>query len=163
MSDWRQEIQSAMNDFSAVCKLAGVSFSSSALAIEFLTAVHRPPSRLPLGKMAVYAFHWNNTWLKIGIAGPKSNARYTSQHYNAESAPSTLAASLLKDEEFRIREPVAERDIAGWIRSNANRANILFDETLGDDLLRLAEAFLHVRLRPKYERKKIAAFAKVIE
>ncbi len=57
---------------------------------------HRPAS-LPKGKMGIYMFLYDNKFLKIGKAGPKSNARFYSQHYNPKSARSTLATFILTD------------------------------------------------------------------
>jgi hypothetical protein len=47
--------------------------------------------------MGIYGFWHDGIWLKIGKVGPNSHARYVSQHYNARSAGSNLAASLRKD------------------------------------------------------------------
>lgn len=55
---------------------------------------HQPKS-LPSHKMAIYTFWYEGKFLKIGKAGPNSNARFLSQHYNPRSAQSTLAASIL--------------------------------------------------------------------
>jgi hypothetical protein len=156
MNDWQDQLKSTIEDLRTVCDLAKVRLPSQIPTIEFLRSPHKPPTRLHVGKRAIYAFYWNNSWLKIGIAGPKSNARYTSQHYRAGSAPSTLAASLLNDVDFCVIQPTAASDMAKWIKESTNRANILFDEAIGSDVLLLAEAFLHVRLKPKYERKIIA-------
>jgi hypothetical protein len=89
--------EAAIEDFSVVAELAGILLSPHDIEIEKLPAPHKPPSRLPPGKMAVYVFHSGTTCLKVGKAGPKSQARYTSQHYNPKSAMSTLAASMLAD------------------------------------------------------------------
>ena len=93
--EWAAE--TAIEDFRVAAKLAGIQLSPHDIEIEKLPAPHKPPSRLPLGKMAVYVFHSGTTCLKVGKAGPKSQARYTSQHYNPKSAMSTLAASMLSD------------------------------------------------------------------
>ena len=90
------DTQALIQDFLRVAALAGARLAESEIEVETLKAPHRPPSRLPAGKMAVYVFSCGDTVLKVGKAGPNSGARYTSQHYNAASARSTLAASLLK-------------------------------------------------------------------
>jgi hypothetical protein len=82
-------------DFVCVASLAGVGIGQKEIKIEGLSAPHNPPSKLPEEMMAVYVFYWGNQCLKVGKAGPKSKARYTSQHYGL-NAPSTLAKSLLK-------------------------------------------------------------------
>ena len=101
--------------------------------------------------MAVYGFWWNGEWLKIGKVGPNTNVRYTSQHYNPNSARSTLAGSLVKD----IRM-VGIPDFAGstpgdWIKSETSRVNILVPTDSGGELLSRLEAFLHERFQPRYE------------
>lgn len=151
MTDWKTGIADALADFCKVAELAGVHVELAQFDVEFLDAPHRPPSSLPAGKMAIYGFWGLNQWLKIGMVGSKSKARYTSQHYNAGSALSTLAGSLAHDE--RMAE-VAGFDAAvpgGWIKSSCNRVNILLPATIGRELLALLEAFLHVRLNPRYE------------
>lgn len=91
--------------------------------------------------------------MKIGKAGPKSNARYTSQHYSPGSSRSNFALSLEKD------SPTSEildfgSDSAGdWIRSNTNRVSILLDAKHGILLLSFLEAFLHLRFRPEFEKQ----------
>ena len=63
---------------------------------------HTPPTALPPNKNAVYTFYCPNEtcFLKIGRVGYKSQARFTSQHYNPGSAKSNLAKSLLQDNEM---------------------------------------------------------------
>ena len=87
-------------DFATVARLAGVSLTPSDLRLEELPAPHAPPARLPAGHMAVYVFSFGADVLKVGKVGPKSQARYTSQHYNPGSAQSTLAASMIVDAEW---------------------------------------------------------------
>jgi hypothetical protein len=81
--------------------------------------------------MAVYVFTLGGDVLKVGKVGPKSQARYTSQHYNPGSAQSTLAASMIADAE-RIGLGKADRaKIGNWIRTNVDRVNILLPAHLG--------------------------------
>ena len=151
MSDWRVDVTDALVAFSRVTELAGVQVNRNQIDVDFHDAPHRPPSSLPAGKMAIYGFWGLGRWLKIGMVGPKSQARYTSQHYKRGSAISTLAASLANDP--------AMADVAGldpaapgaWIRSSCHRVNILLPSALGRPVLALLEAFLHLRLRPRYE------------
>ena len=89
--------------------------------------------------------------LKIGKAGPNSNARYTSQHYSPGAAQSTLAASLLKrGTEIGIRE-VTDSTVGDWIRENTDRCNFLVDSGYPIRLLTLLESFLQCRLDPVFE------------
>ena len=138
-------------DFATVARLAGVSFAADDIRIEALPAPHAPPTRLPAGRMAVYVFTHGRDVLKVGKVGPKSQARYTSQHYNPGSAQSTLAASMIGDAE-RLGLGDAERaSIGSWIRSNVDRVNILIPADHGVPVLTLLESFLQCRLRPRYE------------
>lgn len=99
--------------------------------------------------MAVYAFWGDGGWLKVGKVGPNSNVRYTSQHYLGGSARSTLAASLTasppNDEDFDPNQ------VGAWMRERTCRLNILMPATRPKELLSLLEAFLHLRLRPRFE------------
>ena len=138
-------------DFITIARLAGVELPAGALTVESLPAPHAPPTRLPAGKMAVYVFARGEDVLKVGKVGAKSQARYTSQHYNPGSAMSTLAASILAD---GGRHGLTESDTARvgqWIRESVDRVNFLLDERLGMRVLTLLEAFLQCRLNPRYE------------
>ena len=151
IASWREQIMEALSDFKVVSELAKNPLTVTGESVEFCSAPHRPPSRLPVGKMAVYGFWWDGEWLKIGKAGPKSNARYTNQHYNPNSAVSTLAASLVRDKKM-VGVPDFARSTPGdWIKSATSRVNILLPANNSKALLSLLEAFLHTRLKPRYE------------
>jgi hypothetical protein len=90
-----------LDKFKAVAELAGVSLAEDAMRIESLPVPHKPPSHLPPGTMAVYVFSYGPEFLKVGKVGPKSQARFVSQHYNPRSAQSTLARSLLDDADIQ--------------------------------------------------------------
>lgn len=146
---WKPE--QTLTDFATVARLAGVMLAAGEIRIEALPAPHAPPTRLPAGAMAVYVFTHGSDVLKVGKVGPKSQARYTSQHYNPGSAQSTLAASMIADAE---RLGLGEDDMAeigGWIRTNVDRVNILVPAHLGVPVLTPLESFLQCRLRPRYE------------
>jgi hypothetical protein len=110
---------------------------------------HRPVP-LPNGKMGIYMFVYEDSFLKIGKAGPKSNARFYSQHYNQKSAKSTLAASILSDKTFD-NVNITESNIGDWIKENCYRMDILIDANLGIFALELIEAALHYKYEPMYE------------
>ena len=82
MNDWCKEMEEALTAFVTVTELAGESVKREELLVEYLPAPHKPPLNLPAGKIAIYGYWWNDIWLKIGQAGSKSIARYTSHHYN---------------------------------------------------------------------------------
>lgn len=151
MNDWRKEMEEALAAFIAVAELAGEPIHPGELQVEYLPAPHQPPSRLPLDQMAIYAFWWEGEWLKIGKAGPRSQARYTSQHYHAGSAPSTLAGSLANDPRMQEVHGFDRQHLGEWIKRSTCRVNILVSARKRKEVLSLLEAFLHVRLVPRYE------------
>lgn len=88
----------------------------------------------------------------MGKAGSKSNARYTSQHYQPDSAPSTLARSLLGAKaEFGVPQAIDESSIGEWIKLNTYRINILLNSNAGVHALNLLEAFVQCKLDPRFE------------
>lgn len=110
---------------------------------------HQPKS-LPIGMMGVYTFWYNESFLKIGKAGSKSSARFLSQHYNPKSAKSTLAASILNDDDM-LKLGIDEENVGEWIKKNCRRIDILINVELGIFTLDLVEAALHYKYEPKYE------------
>lgn len=150
MNDWRKEMEETLNAFVTVAELAGDPIRLDELQVEYLSAPHRQPSSLPNGKMAIYAFWWNDEWLKIGKAGPNSGPRYVSQHYTG-SAMSTLAGSLANDPNMEQVEGFTPHFPGEWIKKSTCRVNILISAQRKKELLSLLEAFLHVRLNPRYE------------
>ena len=111
---------------------------------------HIAPRSLPKGKMAIYTFVYEDRFLKIGKAGPKSNARYTSQHYYPNSARSNLAKSILLDLDM-IEKGIDEDNVGEWIKQNCRRIDIEIDAELGIFALELIESLLHYKYTPKYE------------
>jgi hypothetical protein len=101
--------------------------------------------------MAVYAFFHQGQCLKVGKAGPNSEARYVSQHYSKGSSRSNLARSLAEHRASRGWEDL-DRDHPGlWVRQHADRLNLLLDVELGLPLLTLLESFLQCRCKPRFE------------
>ena len=144
--DWHPE--SAIDDFRTVARLAGVELSKDAITVEHQVAPHVPPTKLPAGKMAVYVFAKGPDILKVGKVGAKSQARYTSQHYNPGSALSTLAASILADRKSLGLNGIDEASVGRWIRENIDRVNVLKDERCGVSVLTLLETFLEKTMAP---------------
>jgi hypothetical protein len=66
MNSWRTDVEEALNDFLVVAELARDPILGTEIKVEFLAAPHFPPSRLPVGTMAVYGFWHDGVWLKIG-------------------------------------------------------------------------------------------------
>lgn len=108
------------------------------------------PQGLPKNKMGIYMFKYNDTYLKIGKVGSKSFARFLSQHYNPNSAQSTLAASLISDDDFKSLGLTSE-NVGNWIKKNCHRIDILIDDSVSVFAIELIEALLHYKYMPKYE------------
>ena len=140
-----------IHTFIKIAALAGVSLSADEITAEVLQAPHKPPKNLPNGKMGVYVFSIGEKCLKVGKVGPKSKARYTSQHYNPKSSNSNLSKSILKAKtDFGVTH-LDENNIGDWIKENTDRVNFLIDESLGIPILSLLESYLQCRLKPKFE------------
>lgn len=150
MSDWQAQMEAALSEFTKVAALAGHMIPLDEIEAEFRAAPHRSSS-LPLGKMAVYAFWGDGEWLKIGRVGANSNARYNSQHYSPGRANGSLANSLCRDERICTNPGFSEETCSDWIRANTHRCNLLISAKHPKSLLSLLEAFLHHRLKPRYE------------
>jgi hypothetical protein len=142
--------KSALADFAEYARGAAIECDVAKIAIDMLLRPHRP-SGLPSGRMAVYCFFLNGQALKIGIAGPNSDARYRSQHYNPNSAQSTLARSLLNNPAKAAISPLRSNFVGDWIKSNTDRVNFLVPASFEKRVLSQLEAFLHARWRPIYE------------
>ena len=108
------------------------------------------PGGLKNGHMGVYTFIFQDTFLKVGIVGPNSNARFLSQHYNPKSAQSTLASSLLNDPSMR-ELGLTEENVGAWIKANCRRIDILIDADISIFARDLIEKSFHYRFEPKYE------------
>lgn len=108
------------------------------------------PKALPSGVMGVYIFWYEGKLIKIGKAGPKSGARFLSQHYNPQSAKSTLAASILADKRMQDKG-ITDSNVGDWIKNNCRRIDILLNSDLGIFALELIEAVLHYKYEPIYE------------
>ncbi len=145
------DLNALLDDFQKVVALAGVPLPPAALSFETLPAPHKPPSALPNGKAAIYVFIWNGVCLKVGKAGPKSHARFTSQHYNPASSNSNLAKSLVTDHEKIGVSGITESNVGAWIKANVDRVNFLLSVECGIPVLTLLESFLQCRLNPVFE------------
>lgn len=142
------EIASA---FTQAAALAGVSIPLSKIEVQFSAAPHCPPQSLPTGKLAVYVFMFGDRCLKVGKVGPKSAARFCSQHYGANRAPSTLAKSLLKNQGAIGVSGLDDTNVETWICQHTSRVNFLIPSTYSVFALSLLEVFLQCRLRPEFE------------
>src|SRR5439155_13000728 len=87
-----------VQEFSEWAQDQGLGPARAEIRVERLGIPHVPTS-LPRGWQGVYCFKYQMVWLKVGKAGPKSGARWTSHHYHPGRAQSTLA---FRSEERRV-------------------------------------------------------------
>lgn len=135
-----------------IINLTGLNINNDQMEIIDLGIPHKPTG-LPRGKMGIYAFSYNNRFLKIGKVGQNSNARFQSQHYKPNSSQSNLAKSILNDAMFDS-ENLNEDNVGDWIKNNVRRIDFVIDASLGIFVLNLIEAFLHCYFEPLYEGYK---------
>jgi hypothetical protein len=145
------DLKGLIEDFRKVVALAGVSLPPAALSFETLPAPHNPPPTLPNGKTAVYVFILNGICLKVGKVGPKSQARYTSQHYSPASSGSNLSKSLVAGQEQLGLSGISDSNVGDWIKTHVDRINFLLSVECGIPVLTLLESFLQCRLNPFFE------------
>ena len=148
--------KSLIDDYIHERQLSGMSISKKEINHQYLPAPHKP-SNLPTGKQAVYIFSFplpSALVLKIGKVGPKSNARFLSQHYNPKSSRSNLATSLLNNPKvWKLQgiQPPNESNVGAWIKRYVDRDNFLIPSSKDKLLLSLFEIFLQCRLQPYFE------------
>lgn len=113
------------------------------------------PLALPENSAAVYIFLWNNRYLKVGKVNANSNARYQSQHYNADSSLSNLSRTLRDEPEFHALAGVfPDTNWGEWLKSNTTRYNILIPSRLGKNFVHFAEAFFILKCNPLFENTR---------
>lgn len=156
------DIDDVVGDFIAWAAGQGLGPARAEVRVERLGRPHTPAA-LPSGWQGVYGFQCEGTWLKVGKAGPKSGARWISQHYNPGSAMSTLAFSLVKYGHYATMDHpslpglrttlrgVSPDDIGEWIRRNTERVNFLLRTEMGASGLSQLESIAHARLKPVFE------------
>ncbi len=122
------------------------------------------PHALPAGKCAVYVFSLSAAYgarcpagahrvLKVGKAGPNSNARFQSQHYNPKSSGSNLAKSLVRMwflHPYLGIDELAYDDAGKWVRANLDRDNFYLDAE-HDAILGILETYLKGITGPVFE------------
>ncbi len=143
--------QQLLSDFFAAAEHGQIEIPSETISIEQQPKPHTPPKELSEEKMAVYVFSTDTEVLKVGKANTGSENRYLYQHYNPDAAGSTLAKSLMQDENIpSMLRPVKE-SVSDMIMERTDRVNFLLDVELGLFVLNLFEAYIQCRLRPIYE------------
>lgn len=147
--------------FLKALELAGITLEERSIDIKDLGCPHTP-NELPKGKMAIYTFQFQGRYLKIGKAGPKSNARFRSHHYGPHRANSSLARCLLSDSDMKPYH-LDYNNVGNWIRQNTHRIDILLDQSEDIFVLNFLESFLQCKYRPKYEGFESQAQKKLME
>lgn len=131
---------------------------------EVLTAPHKPPSALPVGYAATYVFSMSDVAganchagahrvLKVGMVGPNSSARFTSQHYLPGSSSSNLAKSLVSEAILWDYLGVGHLDttnVKPWMISNLERDHF-FVPSAETRIERQLERYLRGHLGPVFE------------
>ena len=135
--------------FLRVARVAGTDIRPDDIDIETLEMPHRP-TPLPAGKIAVFVFSDSEQVLKVSKVGPNSNARYQSQHYGVNRAPSTLARSLLNDRDAVQRHRLNKENVGDWIKRHTDRVNFLLEESYYGRTLDRLKDFVLDWLRPVY-------------
>ena len=151
-----------VREFAEWARSQGLGPARAELRVERLGIPHAPTS-LPPGWQGVYSFKYQEAWLKVGKAGPKSGARWTSQHYHPGRAQSTLAFSLLRYAHFsalafqeladlKIRlQKVGPDELGDWIKNNTERTNFLIRSELESAGLDQLERIALRILKPIFE------------
>lgn len=143
-----------IHDFVKVSIIAGTPVREDQIRHEVI----RPPHsglRLPPNVYVVYAFSLSSNprvVLKVGKAGPKSVARFVSQHYLPRSCKSNVANSLCVETQVWEQLGISglNEDSAGeWLRAYTDRDHFYMAQ--GAPLINLLEIFLQCRLRPLFE------------
>ena len=142
----------AVQAFLRATEAAGMTVEDDHLSLEIMAAPHRPPSRLPLGRMAVYVFLRadDGTCLKVGKAGKGSIQRFTYQHYSRNSK-SSLAKSLCDQYTEQTLSSTDQADVKRWMCTNLHRINFFLDVIYGPFYLNLLEAFMQCWFQPRFE------------
>ena len=65
--------------------------------------------------------------------------------------PVLWLASLMRNPADLGIDGIEGSEIGQWIREHTDRVNLLLPDHLGDSVLSLLEAFLHVRWKPVFE------------
>ena len=165
------DLTQLLDDFCEVARLARLRIARSDISGEFQPAPHNRPRSLPTGRQAVYGFVLSGCCLKVGKAGPKTAARYTSQHYLPNSCNSNLSKSLLSGRD-RLRGLVAadvcdalvcldEQSVGPWVERQCARFNVLIALKYEEYELSLLEAFIQCRMRPVFEGRHRARWVPV--
>lgn len=144
---------------------APLGLSPARIGIEPLQRAPHVPAPLRAGHGAVYIFALGREQgegceagpgfvLKVGRAGPKSNAWFQSHHYDPGRANSTLAASLLRHPELWEMlgiEHVSAATVGSWMCRTLDRQHLFVPAADCPQVLPVLEGYLQQRLDPLFE------------
>lgn len=156
------EPEALVEQFVLAAAHAGLPNGPGNVQVQVLPAPHQPTA-LRHGCSAVYVFALAPKYgascpagpgraLKVGHAGPNSNARFQYQHYNGH-ASSTLAGSLVGLPVLWLYlgiSTLSREDAAEWIMDNTTRVDF-FIRADADYLRRPLEHFIRAYVGPVFE------------
>ncbi len=120
------------------------------IEVEIQDAPH-VPKPLPAGKQAVFAFLCEGRVFLVGRVGPRSKARFQSQHYSSSSSPSNFA-KLLEQNKGALGLDIARGREGEWIKERCTRINFYAPaDTPTEEMKRLKE-YLELRMKPVFSR-----------
>jgi hypothetical protein len=150
LADTRQLI----TDFTRVSALSGIPVDEQDIRHESIRAPHQNP-KFPRSCYALYVFSLTTDGsfvLKVGKAGPRSAARFESQHYLPGSCNSNLGKSIVLNRAQWSKLGISSVELAtigDWLRNNTDRDHFFLSAS--PFVINLFEAFLQCRL-PPYSR-----------
>lgn len=157
------DAESLIAHFGQDATKAGIDGWPCPLHSEVLPAPHRPTT-LPAGSTAVYVFALSaaagqsapcgtGTVVKVGKAGPNSEARFRYMHYNPGSSNSNLAKSLLTHPilwPWLGIQHLTFNSVGDWIRANLDRTNF-FLPAGHPQILATLEVYIRARVGSVFE------------
>ena len=159
-----ENVNRLLEGFAIAGSKAGLFVGSPHIVHEHLPAPHRQPGSLLAGYAAVYVFSLSpsygsdcaadaNRVLKVGKVGPNSSPRFSSQHYQPNSARSNLAKSLITETvlwPYLGIDNLGEEDVKQWMLRNLERDHFFVPAAEGG-LERQLERYLRGHLGPVFE------------
>lgn len=150
MWDTQDEIETDKQLIISILNQTGINVENS--QIRFVDCGNPHKSNYPMNHVAIYTFHYQGRFLKIGKVSEKNKSRFYSHHYHPSRNRSNLSKSILADPAMS-KYNLDSETVGDWIRMNTKRVNLIIDAPLGLFALNLIEAILHALYAPKYEGK----------
>ncbi len=122
------------------------------IEVEIQDAPH-VPKPLPKGKQAVFAFLCEGRVFLVGRVGPRSSARFQSQHYNSSSSPSNFAKLLEQNKDALGLDIVRGRE-GEWIKERCTRINFYAPADTPTEEMKQLKEYLELRMKPVFSRAR---------